>query len=54
MVFQDSCAQYWPSEGSSQFGEFTVKLIDKESRCGVVIKQFSVESTMVRVQVSCL
>ena len=46
---QDSCAQYWPSEGSSQFGEFTVNLVDKEGTPGFVMRKFIVESSKVFV-----
>ena len=44
---QESCAQYWPSEGSSQFGEFTVKLVEQEDTSGLVLRKFIVESAKV-------
>ena len=44
---QESCAQYWPNEGSSQFGEFTVNLVDKEGTPGFVMRKFIIESTKV-------
>ena len=44
---QEACAQYWPSEGSSKFGEFTVNLVDKEGTPGFVMRKFIIESNKV-------
>ena len=44
---QESCTQYWPNEGSSQFGEFTVTLLDKEGTPGFVMRKFAAESSKV-------
>ena len=44
---QESCAKYWPNEESSQFGEFTVNLVDKEGTPGFVMRKFIIESTKV-------
>ena len=45
---EESCAQYWPSEGTLHFGEFLVKLVDKEGTSGLVRRKLLVESNKVR------
>ena len=46
---EEACAQYWPSEGTLQFGEFSVKLVEKEGASGLVRRKLLVESNKVRV-----
>ncbi len=45
---QEACAQYWPSSGSYQYGEYTVELMGEEPLEGFVIRDMSVTDSRVR------
>ena len=39
---QEASAQYWPSSGSYQYGEYTVELLGEEPLQGFIIRDLSV------------
>ena len=39
---QEASAQYWPSSGSYQYGEYTIELMGEEPLEGFVIRNLSV------------
>ena len=45
---QEASAQYWPSSGTYQYGEYTVELLGEEPLEGFVIRDLSVTDNRVR------
>ena len=39
---QEASAQYWPSSGSYQYGEYTVELLGEEPLQGFIIRNLSI------------
>jgi protein tyrosine phosphatase len=51
---QEASAQYWPSSGSYQYGEYTVELMGEEPLEGFTIRNLSVMDTKVHgMRVTC-
>ena len=44
---QEASAQYWPSSGTCQYGEYTVELMEEEPLEGFIIRDLSVMDTRV-------
>ena len=46
-LIQEVCYQYWPSNGSQRFGEFTVDILGEERLHGFVLRTISVQHAKV-------
>ena len=49
---EEASAQYWPSSGSYQYGEYTVELMGEEPLEGFVIRDISITDNRVQTIIS--
>ena len=49
---QEASAQYWPSSGSYQYGEYNVELVGEEPLEGFIIRDISITDNRVRTIIS--
>ena len=49
---EEASAQYWPSSGSYQYGEYTVELMGEEPLEGFIIRDISITDNRVQTIIS--
>ena len=50
---QEASAQYWPSSGTYQYGEYSIELVGEEPLEGFVIRNLSVTDIKVPAGIIC-